>query len=96
MQLLRGNPALQVQLPFPGDAVEGLPDQGVHSKCLPTSSVAIDPGGRSVAQLFFESERESRAPPIFNQLMTHPLDLGLIPLDRAVATEAEAMFKFFR
>ena len=58
--------------------------------------MAIDPGGRSVAQLFFESERGLRAPRIFNQLMTHPLELGLIPLDRAVATEAEAMFKFFR
>ena len=93
---MRGNPALQVQLPFPGDAVEGLPDQGLHSKCLPTSSVAIDPGCRSVAQLFFESERGSRTSPIFYQFMTHPLELDLIPLDRAVATEAEAMFKFFR
>ena len=45
---------------------------------------------------FFESERGLRAPRIFNQLMNHPLELGLIPLDRAVATEAEAMFKFFR
>ena len=45
---------------------------------------------------FFESERGSRTSPIFYQSMTHPLELDLIPLDRAVATEAEAMFKFFR
>ena len=58
MQLLRRNPAFQVQLPFPGDVVEDLLNQRLHQNLLPTASVAITANELVVAQLFLRVRAE--------------------------------------